>query len=260
MEEAFFIASKTLGQLARVETWMVIGLVFALISVWRGRRRGALIWITATLALVLGLTVFPLANPLVQALEGQYPQAPALGRVDGIIVLGGAEDLGPYARWGGLEMNEAGERLIAGVELARRFPDARLIYTGGTAGLFGNPNAAAPSRMVNAFWLHMGIPERQITLESKSRTTSENATLVKDMVRPQPGQHFVLVTSAWHMPRAMEAFARAGWTDLTAWPVDFRSTSRTFRAGWRLDEHLVEADLALKEYLGRMAYYLAGKV
>jgi hypothetical protein len=57
----------------------------------------------------------------------------------------------------------------------------------------------------------------------------------------------------------MEAFAHAGWTDLVAWPVDFRSTRRTFRAGWRLGEHLVEADMALKEYVGRIAYYLAGK-
>ena len=259
MEEAFFIASKTLGQLARVETWMVIGLVAALVAGWRGQRRRSLAWTAATLVLVLGLTVYPLGNPMVQALESQYPAAPTLGRVDGIIVLGGAEDLGPYARWGGLEVNEAAERLIAGVELARRFPEAKLIYTGGTAGLFGNPDSGAPSRMVNAFWLEMGVPEQQITLESKSRTTSENAILTKAVVQPQQGQTYVLVTSAWHMPRAMEAFTRAGWQDMTAWPVDFRSTRRTFRAGWRLDEHLVEADLALKEYLGRVAYYLAGR-
>ena len=174
-------------------------------------------------------------------------------------MLGGAEDLGPYARWGGLEVNEAGERLVAGIELARRYPLAKLIYTGGTAGLFANPDSGAPSRMVDAFWLEMGIPERQIILESRSRTTSENAVFTKTLMQPKPGQHYVLVTSAWHMPRAMEAFARAGWQDVTAWPVDFRSTRRTLRPDWRLDEHLVEADLALKEYLGRIAYYLAGK-
>ena len=259
MEEAFFIASKTLGQLARVETWMVIGLAAALIAGWRGRRGWSMALIAATLALVLGLTIYPLGNPLVQALESQYPATPALLQVDGIIVLGGAEDLGPYARWGGLEVNEAGERLVAGIELARRYPLAKLIYTGGTAGLFANPDSGAPSRMVDAFWLEMGIPERQIILESRSRTTSENAVFTKTLMQPKPGQHYVLVTSAWHMPRAMEAFARAGWQDVTAWPVDFRSTRGTLRPDWRLDEHLVEADLALKEYLGRIAYYLAGK-
>jgi uncharacterized SAM-binding protein YcdF (DUF218 family) len=259
MDEAFFIASKTLGQLARVETWLVLGLAVALLAVWRGRRKTGMVFIAATLALILALTIYPWANPMVQALESAYPADPPLGEVDGIIILGGAEDLGAYARWGRLEINEAGERLIAGVELAKRYPTAKLIYTGGTAGLLANPDSGAPSRMVDAFWVEMGIPERQVVLESKSRTTSENAAFTKEIVQPQPGQHFVLVTSAWHMPRAMDAFERAGWTGLTAWPVDFRSVPRTFRAGWRLDEHLVEADLALKEYLGRIAYYLAGK-
>jgi uncharacterized SAM-binding protein YcdF (DUF218 family) len=259
MEEAFFIASKTLGLIARVETWIVIGLVLALLAAWRGRRGWSMGWMAATLALVLGLTVYPLGNPLVLALESQYPADPPLGQIDGIIVLGGSEDLGPYLRWGGLEVNEAGERLIAGVELARRFPDAKLIYTGGTAGLFANPDPGLPSRMVDAFWLKEGIPERQITLEDKSRTTAENAQFTKAMIQPQPGQHYVLVTSAWHMPRAMEAFSRAGWQNLTAWPVDFRSERRTLKAEWRLDDHLVQIDLALKEYLGRAAYYLAGK-
>lgn len=258
MEEAFFIASKTLGILVRVETWLVIGLVLAMVAVWRGRRRGALVWLGAVLALVLGLTVFPLGNGMVAALESAYPAEPALGKVDGIIVLGGAEDLGSYARWGGLEMNAAGERLVAGVELARRFPGAKLIYTGGTAGLLGNPDPGAPSRMVKDFWLDMGVPEQQIVLEGMSRTTSENAVLAKAALQPQPDQTFVLVTSAWHMPRSMDAFRRAGWTGLTAWPVDFRSVPR-MRAGWRLDEHLIEVDLALKEYVGRIAYYLAGK-
>ena len=259
MEEAFFIASKTFGILARVETWLVFGLVLALISGWRGRRGWSLGWLSAVLAAVLGLTIFPLGNGMIAALESEYPAAPALGQVDGIIVLGGAEDLGSFVRWGGLEMNAAGERLVAGVELARRFPEAKLIYTGGTAGLIANPDSGAPSRMVNAFWRNMGVPEQQITLETRSRTTSENAIFTKEQVQPKPGETFLLVTSAWHMPRSMEAFARAGWTDVTAWPVDFRSARRTFRAGWRLDEHLVEADLALKEYVGRIAYYLAGK-
>ena len=104
-----------------------------------------------------------------------------------------------------------------------------------------------------------GIPRGRVILEDRSRNTLENALFTRDMLQPQPGQQFVLVTSAWHMPRAMQTFAAAGWTGLTAWPVDYRSLPRTFRAGWRLDEHLVEADLALKEYLGQFAYWLAGK-
>ncbi len=259
MEEAFFIASKTVGLMARAESWLVIWLGLALWAGWRGRRRAALGWSAAVLLAVLALGWFPLGNPLVAALERVYPAMPSLGRVDGIIVLGGAEDLGPYARWGGVQMNEAGERLVAAVELARRFPNARLIYTGGTASLFGNPHPEAPSRMARAFWHEMGVPDAQVAVEGRSRTTSENAIFTRDLVDPQPGQVWVLVTSAWHMPRSMAAFRRAGWSGLVPWPVDFRSRAQTLAPEWRLDDHLVELNLALKEEVGRLAYWMAGR-
>lgn len=259
MDGWFFIASKTLGVFARVETWLVIGLLAALVAGLRGRQRQSLTWVAAVLVALAGLTAFPLAEPLMRALEVTYPADPALGRVDGIIVLGGAEHLGPHARWGGLATNEAGERLIAGLDLARRFPEAKLIYTGGTAGLLQNRNPGLPSRMVADFWAEMGIPQTRIVLEGLSRSTAENATFTRDLIKPQPEQHWVLVTSAWHMPRAMETFARAGWTDLTPWPVDFRSYGSAFRFEWRLDDHIVQLDTALKEWVGRMAYWVAGK-
>jgi uncharacterized SAM-binding protein YcdF (DUF218 family) len=113
--------------------------------------------------------------------------------------------------------------------------------------------------MVAAFWHEMGVPDAQVVLESRSRTTSENAIFSKTLLQPEPGQHWVLVTSAWHMPRAMETFARAGWTGVTAWPVDYRSSRKMLQFEWRLDEHLMEIDLALKEDLGRLAYWVAGK-
>jgi uncharacterized SAM-binding protein YcdF (DUF218 family) len=259
IDAVFFIAAKTIGRLAQVESWLVILLVLALWSGWRGRRRAAMILTALPLALLAGLSAFPLANPLMAALEMRYPDAPPLTHVDGIIVLGGAEDLGPLARWGGLQLNSAGERVMAGIELARRFPGAKLIYTGGTAGLIGNPNPGAPSRMVTEFWTRMGIPPAQIVAEGRSRDTAENASFTRDLIAPQPGQVFVLVTSAFHMPRAMDTFERAGWSGLVAWPVDFRSTRRTFGFDWRLDRHLEQANLALKEFVGQLAYYLAGR-
>jgi uncharacterized SAM-binding protein YcdF (DUF218 family) len=259
MDEAFFIASKTVGLLVRAESWIVIGLLLAVWAGLRGRSRTALGWTVAVLVMVTALTAFPLGNPLLAALEAQYPAEPALEAVDGIIVLGGGEDLGPYGRWHGVQMNDAGERLIEAVELARRFPNARLIYTGGTAGLLANPDPGAPSRMVAAFWHQMGVPDAQVVLEDHSRTTSENASFTKALLQPQPGQHWVLVTSAWHMPRSMETFARAGWTGITAWPVDFRSSQGTFLFEWRLDDHLAALDTALKEDVGRLAYWVVGK-
>lgn len=260
MDELFFIASKTIGMAARVETWLVLLFGLGLFGLWRGRLRLARWALSFGFAALLAITAFPLATPLLASLELHYPPNPALPeRVDGIIVLGGAEDVGAYARWKLIGLNAGGERMTAGVELARRFPDAKLIFTGGTASMIYDDAHTLPSAMTRTLWLSLGVPEAQIVLEDRSRNTSENAIFTRELVQPQEGQFWILVTSAFHMPRSMETFQRNGWTGLIPWPVDFRSGNQTFRFDWRLDDHLQDADVALKEYLGLLAYRWAGK-
>ncbi len=96
MDSLFFIASKTLGMVARVETWMIAGLALCLIGVLRDRRRMALGFGLATMTLIATLTIWPLGDVLLTPLEAQYPRNPPITAVDGIIVLGGAEHTGPY--------------------------------------------------------------------------------------------------------------------------------------------------------------------
>lgn len=260
LDEIFFIASKTLGMVARVETWLLLILALALLTLWRGRARAARIWAGLAFALTFALTVFPLGTPLLTSLERQYPPLPELpAQVDGIIVLGGAEDSMAFATWGLPGLNAGGERMTAGVELARRFPEAKLIFTGGSASLIHDDVSTVPSQMTRALWLSLGVPQAQILLEDRSRNTSENAIFTRQIIQPQEGQVWLLVTSAWHMPRSMETFTRNGWNGLIAWPVDFRSSGQMFRWEWRLDDHLQEANLALKEHLGLIAYRWAGK-
>ena len=260
MDSLFFIASKTVGMVARVETWFIGLLLLAVLAGWLGRARLARGLTVTTLLLVLALTAFPLASPLLASLERQFPPTPALpDRVDGIIVLGGAEDTNVFANWGLIGMNEGGERLTAGAELARRFPDAKLIFTGGSASVIYSDAHTLPSLMTQSLWLSLGVPQAQIMLEDRSRNTSENAIFTRDLVQPKDGQVWILVTSAWHMPRSIETFQRNGWTGLVAWPVDYRSGDDMFRLEWRLDDHLQGANVALKEYLGLLAYRIAGK-
>lgn len=264
MDGLFFVASKTLGMAARAESWMILGLVVTLLAIWRNRRGLALGAGGLTLALMGGLTIWPLGDLALAGLEARYPANPGLGQVDAIIVLGGAEQPPAHRRWGELALNEAGERMIAGVLLARRFPQARLIFTGGEAALGFRGDTRGPSAMTRALWVDLGIDPARIVLESASRNTAENARLTFDLVQPEAGERFVLVTSAFHMPRSMATFARAGWQNLTAWPVDFRSGPigsgpLPGGAGWRLDEHLGRLNVALKEYLGLLAYRLTGR-
>ncbi|MBI1170241.1 YdcF family protein [bacterium] len=262
MHDAFYIASKTIGMAARAETWLIFALGLGLLALRRGKTRQATIWLGLSFAAVLTLTTLPLGDLLIQTLENRYPADPPVTRVDDIIVLGGLEEVGPYRRWGGIEVNEAGERLIAGVLLARRFPAARLVFTGATASLTGDRAPQDSSRMVRDAWVALGVDPARIVLEQASRTTSENATMTRNLLKPQAGQVHLLVTSAFHMPRAMETFTRNGWTGLVPWPVDFRSSwvpGTWLEPGWRLDKNLTDLDTALKEYLGLLAYRIAGK-
>lgn len=266
MGDPAFIASKLVGLAARAETWLVVLVALGFVAGLRGRLRAARWWSGAALAALLALTMYPLGDPLLAGLEGRYPRAPALDRVGLIVVLGGAEDLGPALRWGGVQLNEGGERLAEGLALARRFPQARLVFTGGVAALDPGPVAGLPGRMARDMWEELGIDPARIVLESASRNTAENArdTLARlgrgggEGGEEGGGGVTVIVTSGFHMPRAMETFARAGWEGLVAWPVDFRSSGMTWRPQWKLGRHLADLDVALKECLGLLAYRVIG--
>ena len=260
METLFFIASKTLGMAARVETWALLLMALALLGLWRGRRRLAGWSLALLFTGTLALTIFPLGDILLQPLEQQFPARPTLTAVDGIIVLGGAEQTGAYRLWGGPQLNEAGERLIEGAMLAHRFPTARLVFTGGSASVGRVEDPTDPSEMVRETWIALGVAPDRILLEQASRNTAENARLTHDLIQPKPGETWVLVTSAFHMPRALETFTRNGWEGITPWPVDFRSGDLAgLRGIWRLDRNLLGVNLALKEYLGTFVYRMTGK-
>jgi uncharacterized SAM-binding protein YcdF (DUF218 family) len=260
MDTLFFLASKTLGMAARVETWALLLMALALFGLWRGRHRLAGWSLAVLFTSTLALTIFPLGDLLLRPLEQQFPARPALSRIDGIIVLGGAEQTGPYRIWGGPQINDAGERLVEGATLALLFPDAKLVFTGGSARVGRTEDTTDPSRMVRDLWTALGIPAGRILLEQNARNTAENARLTRDLVQPKPGEVWVLVTSAYHMPRAHETFTRQGWERIVAWPVDFRSGDLSDGSGiWRLDRNLQGVNLALKEYLGALVYRVTGK-
>ena len=259
MEAWFFLASKTVGMVARVETWLIAGLALALLAQWRGRRRAGLVWSACCLGVLLALTVFPLGDLLLQRLERQYPARPVLAQIDGIIVLGGAEETGAAAAWGGVQFNDAAERVIAGAVLAQQYPKAKLIFTGGSARVMGAVDRKGPSELTRDLWISLGIAPDRILLEQASRNTAENAAFSFDMVQPAPGQRWVLVTSAYHMPRAMDMFSRAGWQSVVAWPVDFRSGDLARGPTWQFDSGLDGVNTALKEYVGSWVYRMVGK-
>jgi uncharacterized SAM-binding protein YcdF (DUF218 family) len=255
----FFVASKVLGFFA-VPSNAIAMICFAgavlLLTRWQraGRRVLAL-----GLVLLLLFGFSPAANLLLLSLSERFPAWQFDGREpDGIIVLGGAIDSETSDARHSLEADASAERLLAMLELARRFPRARIVYSGGSGNLIANSVAEAP--IAGALLQRFGIAPERVVLEGRSRTTDENARFTRELVAPQPGQRWLLVTSAFHMPRSIGAFRHAGF-DVEAYPVDWRTR------GWidatspfdQLSYGLARTDVAVHEWTGLFAYWLSGR-
>jgi uncharacterized SAM-binding protein YcdF (DUF218 family) len=218
------------------------------------RRRGFALASGATLLLLVG-GLSPLANWVILPLEQRFPSLPiGDGRITGAIVLGGsvqAEDSFAHSQ---LLMNEAGERVVVMADIARRHPEAKIVFAGGSGAFLEDDvaEAAAIARFSNT----LGIARERILFEERSRTTRENALYTRELVRPESGERWLLVTSAWHMPRAIGVFRKAGFT-VEPWPVDYR-TSRgldALRPQSSIPEGLRRIDFIVREYVGLVAYY-----
>jgi uncharacterized SAM-binding protein YcdF (DUF218 family) len=256
----FFTASKVVWFLLQPSSLCVLALIGGTILMRTSWQRSARALVTgATLALVLfGLS--PLSNVLIKPLEERFPRPDSwpVGRVDGIVVVGGAEDTRGAGGRELMALNEAAERLTEAVALARRHPEARVVLSGGSTALLfeDKPAAEAAAELVAA----LGVTRDRITVENRSRNTHENALFTRELVAPKPGERWLLVTSAWHMPRAIGCFRRAGFA-IEPWPVDYRAPSG-LRLALPLNnvaDGLRRTDLLAREYIGLTVYYLMGR-
>lgn len=256
----FFIISKIFWSIAEPVSFLILAGFTGLIARALGAKRlGG--WLTAISLICLAIIVFtPVSALIMLPLEDRFPRPPANEpSPDGIIVLGGGLDPDLTVTRGLIEMSSAaGIRLVAGVELAKRYPEAKLIFTGGV-GVPGEPDLSE-AKPAHELWTALGVPEAQMEFESKSRNTWENAVFTRDIVHPKPGEKFFLVTSAWHMPRSMGIFRQIGF-DVTAFPVDYRTygTARDYLLSQAAYERVTMFDLAAKEWIGLIAYHLSGK-
>lgn len=260
MDTAFFVASKLVWAVLRPDSWIAIGLALALLAMLLRRRGTALVLGGVTLAFVLVVGFVPLGSILARPLEMRHPQSPELEHVDGIIILGGAEQAWLAGAHGWRpQVNDAAERFIEGALLARAWPEARVVFTGGSGGLAALGRVSWNAAMAHELLVDLGVPPARIELEGASRNTAENAALSLLLLEPEPGETWVLVTSAVHMPRAVTAFERAGWKGIVPWPVDYRSTPDNGPIAWDLSKNLYQLEKTVKEYVGALAYSLTGR-
>jgi uncharacterized SAM-binding protein YcdF (DUF218 family) len=247
MDTALFVAAKLAGAVLRFETWLLLALGLGLLAMARKRLKLALGLCGASFAAILCLTILPIGDLLLEPVERRYRKVREPARLDGIIVLGGGEDAPASRHWGQVQLGEGAERYTAALALARRHPEARVLFTGGSGALRGGVSEAS---IAARFFSEQGLPADRLLLEAASRNTRENARSSLALAKPEPGERWVLVTSAFHMPRAMQAFSDAGWQGLIAWPVDHRSWDFGDGIGWDLPRNIRNLNTATKELAG----------
>jgi len=231
-------------------------LILLAIGVWRlmtSRRRKGMPLIVLVLVVGALAAVRPVADLPLVPLEHRFPILRTLpAKVDGIILLGGAVDPERTAEYDQVALNQSAARVTETLRLARRYPAARIVLSGGIGGLLHEPitEATATERLL----VDLGVAQNRLVIEDRSRTTHENAVFSKQIVDPKPGEVWILVTSAYHMPRAVGCFRRIGWSVMPD-PVDFEATQRLHIS---LADGLVIVIAAAHEWLGLVAYYVAG--
>jgi uncharacterized SAM-binding protein YcdF (DUF218 family) len=255
----FFILAKILGFFSMPSNvLMTLGVIGVVLTATRFARAGRRIGVTTLMLLgVAGWS--PFGNAIILPLEERFPPWDAArGAPAGIISLGGALDTVVSPVRGEVALNEAAERMTAIAELARRFPDARIVFSGGSGRLIfdGVSEASLAARLFESF----GIARERIALEDKSRDTDENGRFTKQLVQPKPGERWLLVTSAHHMPRSVGVFRAAGFP-VEAFPVDYRTRGAVdlLRPFSTLGDGLRRTDTAMREWVGLAIYRMVGR-
>jgi uncharacterized SAM-binding protein YcdF (DUF218 family) len=253
----FFISSKTASLLlVPSNLLLLIGLAGVALLLTRWRRLGK-VMAAASVVLFLVCGFLPVGGLLDHVLENRFPPwDPARGAPDGIIVLGSAIDAELSQARGATVLTDNAERVTGIARLARAYPKARIVYSSGNGSLFGGP---AEADYVIPLLESFGVPAARVTLERRSRNTYENALFSKALLQPKPGERWLLVTSARHMPRAVGCFRRVGFP-VEAYPVGWHTRPRwQFRLSTTFAHGLRYTDRVVHEWLGLLAYRLTGR-
>jgi uncharacterized SAM-binding protein YcdF (DUF218 family) len=254
-----FYLSKLIWALILPGNLLVLGLFGATYLLARRGLRGIRLAALGLLcAFVLAVCLTPLADWTIAPLEDWHKAPdPMPVRADGIIVLGGWEYSLALEVHGKVAFSEAADRFFEGLELARRYPEAKIVFTGGS----GDPlrQHLSGGDVAERAIATVGLDPGRVIIERKSRDTYENAWMSKEMVKPAEGQTWLLVTSASHMPRAMGCFRKAGWNVLPI-PCDHVAATGSWQPSLDAVTSIGRFHKGLHEWVGLAAYWAAGRV
>ena len=246
--EFFLLPSNLIG---------LLGLLGILATLLRRRRLGLSLLVFSTTLLVVG-GWSPIGRAALLVLEDRFPLPQLSQPIAGIILLGGAIDTHITAERGQPTLNEGGERVTTMAELSQRFPQARLLLSGGASDILANERVTE-SAVARDLLVRLGVETNRIELEEASRTTCENAEQSLLIAKPKAADRWLLVTSASHLPRAVACFRAVGFP-VIPYPVDYRTRGAgDLRRLGSISNGLEAFDLAAHEWIGLAGYRLLGQ-
>ena len=253
MGSVFFFTSKIVWALITPGSLLVILGMFAWLSLVAGWQKISRLFLSLTALFLLLVGTLPLGEWLISPLENRFAANAALPmNPAGVIVLGGAVNPALSDTWGQTEIGGAAERLTAFIYLANLYPDTQLVFTGGSGSL--TEQAYKEADYTRFLFEQLDMGDREIIYESESRNTAENALHSMKLLNPQAAEEWILITSAFHMPRAVGVFCQAGWP-VTPYPVDhYSDKGELLRVDYRFSDNLRTLETAIHEWVSLLAY------
>jgi len=259
----FYFLSKSVGFLLQPSVIVLMALGLGLLAGAFGRARAARrLLLAAFFGLLIG-GLSPLAHILTIPLENRFPR-PKLEQVRekaaGIIMLGGAQDTLVATKRKVNALTDAAERLTDSLMLMKALPGKPLVISGGGAQILYDSSSEAET--AHRMFERLGADPKLLWREERSRNTYQNAAFTRRLLekRGMADKPWLLVTTAFHMPRAMGCFRKAG-LKVIPWPVDYRTRgwSDAARPFSRPSNGLRRLDMIMREYIGLLAYRLTGR-
>lgn len=259
IDSLFFVTSKIAWAFFSPDSLLLILLLFATVLIARKKYKTARLVISIVFAFTALISIFPFAQALLIPLENRFELNPKIPNdITGIIVLSGGVNSRISAMTGQVQANEQIDREIAMISLQEKYPESRIYYAGGSSSIFSQNFEVADT--VEALMESIGIESNRIEYERNSRNTFESATNLFDLARPNENENWILLTSAFHMPRSVGVFCSIGWP-VIAYPVDLRSEGRIrFSPNMDVAENMSLLKVATKEWIGLLAYRITGKI
>ena len=258
MDTLFFYISKLIWLIVSPDSLLLLLFIISTILLYVGKHKLGKILLSTTSAALIIIAFYPVGEWLLYPLESRFATNPVLPeKIDGIIVLSGAEAAELSHAWNQIELGAAAERDFTFLFLAKKYPQAKLIFTGGTGSLTKQEFKGAD--VAEKLFKQQGFDTTKITFERESRNTYENIIFTKKIITPKINENWILITTSWHMPRSVGIACKAEWP-VIPYPVDHQSNKdNLLRFDFDLAKNLFTFKVAIKEWLGLFAYYLSGK-